>query len=109
MDRIADSQTVRLGPRQRAPLPLPPHLQTTIGQTPGPLGMLGQAPSPFAPQPTTGTPGTDGRTGQGAPGTEVLEQAKVKLSTVLDQADDTEIKAIGVQQLRELLSHWKGQ
>ena len=31
---------------------------------------------------------------------------KVKLSTVLDQADDTEIRAIGVQQLRELLAHW---
>ena len=111
LDRIADgsSQTVRLAPRQRAPLPMP--MQIAQGAAtifaPGPTTPTGAMPGTMAPQLTNGAPGTAGGTGPGNTGTDTYEVGKVKLSSVLDQADDTEIRAIGVEQLRELLDNWK--
>ena len=58
---------------------------------------MGATPGTPTPQMATGTPGTAGGTGQGAPNADTPEQGKVKLSTVIDQADDTEIRAIGVE------------
>ena len=70
---------------------------------------MGAALGTPTPQIANGTMGIAGGTGQGAPGQAVQEQGKVKLSTVLDQADDTEIRTIDVEQLRELLDNWKKQ
>ena len=36
-----------------------------------------------------------------------LGASKVKLSTVIDQADDSEIRPLTVADLRVLLGHWK--
>ena len=36
-----------------------------------------------------------------------LGSAKVKLASVLDQGDDTEIKPLGVLQLRDMIAKWK--
>ena len=89
MDRIAEGapQTVRLSAeRPRVPLPLP---------------KASFPPSIFSQQGAAilaGNPGVDEPD---------LDTTKVKLSTVLDQGNDTEIKVMGTAQLRVLLSKWK--
>ena len=107
MDLLAGpGQTVRLGAqRSRVPLPMP------LGRSAATQFSLQGAPLPIADVPPAGSPGLPPPIGELPPSLmgHTDGASKVKLATVLDQSCDAEVKILGTEELRAMLTAWKKQ